>query len=147
MADKLSDLLAPERVRGIWRRQVVDPVVTGKVESGGGTVLENVGTAVQTDVERLATRTARETPQQVLRQLQSELQAQLGERYLLLGHLLHPLGTAIERAQSKGMAATLHPLAHAANDSVPRLIDRLDDAVTAMLRVERRVLRLLDRLW
>lgn len=147
MADKLSDLLAAERLRGIWRRQVVDPVLSGQAPTTSGPVLEGVGTEVIRAVELGAARIARETPQQVLRLLQSELRAQLGERYLLLGHLLHPLSSAIERLHSGGVTAALHPLSQAANDSVPRLLNRLDDALSAMQRLERRAEALLERLW
>jgi hypothetical protein len=147
MADKLSDLLAAERVRGIWRRQLVDPVVSGKAPVAGSTVTEAVGREVLASAELGAARIAREAPSQVLRMLHSELRAQLGARYVLLGYLLHPLSTAIERVQGGGVAAALHPLARAADDSVPRLLNRLDDALTAMLRIERRARAQLERLW
>ena len=146
MADKLSNLLSAERLRPIWRRQVVQPLLTGN-EPPSTTLREDVQGEIKKQIELGAAQIARGVPIEVMRQLELALRQQLGSRYALLGHLLHPLRHAIEQVQQGGVAASVHPLTRAASDGVPQLIDRIDDAVTAMLRVQRRAERLLERLW
>lgn len=146
MADKLSHLLSAERLRPIWRRQVVQPLLSGS-EPPPGTVREDLQAEAKKQTELGAAQISRGVPIEVLRQLDVVLRQQLGNRYVLLGYLLHPLRHAIEQGQQHGVAAAVHPLTRAARDSVPRLIDRIDDAVTAMLRVQRRAEQLLERLW
>ncbi len=146
MADKLSDLLAAERLRPIWRRHVVQPIVSD-AEPARGTVRENIQAELAQQIELKAAQIKKEAPAVVLRRLDAALKAHLGSRYLLLGYLLHPLRSAVERVQQQGVNAALHPLCKAAEDSVPRLIDRMDDVLTTMLRMQRRSAQLLERLW
>jgi len=146
MADKLSNLLSAERLRPLWRRQVVQPLLTGN-EPPPTTVWEDVRAEIKEQIELGAAQVSRGVPVEVMRQLELALQQQLGTRYALLGHLLHPLRHAIEQVQQVGVAGGVHPLTRAASEGVPQLIDRIDDAVTAMLRVQHRAAQLLERLW
>lgn len=60
---------------------------------------------------------------------------------------MHPLRAAVLRLHKSGLEATLHPLVGAAQGSVPALIDRLDDGLSAFIAVQRRAKQLLERLW
>lgn len=149
MAEKISNLLSGERLRPLWRRHVVQPVLSPTAAPPTGTVAGNVTAELVESVKLQAARIPREAPAQVLRELESALMAHLGSERLLLGHLLHPLSATIMsmRGAGGGAAEAQHPLARAAQDSVPRLIDRLDDALTALLAMQSRARSLLERLW
>jgi len=127
----------------------VQPVLSPSAAPPTGTVAGNVTAELVESVKLRAARIPREAPAQVLRELESALMAHLGSERLLLGHLLQPLNATIMsmRGAGGGAAQAQHPLARAAQDSVPRLIDRLDDALTALLAMQSRAQSLLERLW
>ena len=134
MADKLSNLLSAE--------PATDLAPTGRAASADrGMSRPHDAAGGRTGRDQKADRAGRRqitrgVPVEVMRQLDLALRQQLGSRYALLGHLLHPLRHAIEQVQQVGVAGSVHPLTRAASDGVPQLIDRIDDAVTAMLRVQ-----------
>lgn len=125
MADKLSDLLDSQRLRPLWQRRAA----VGTARESVSPRPELLQPAADLGGPYLST----ESPQAVLAALEKSLRHELGDSFLLLGHLMHPLRAAVARVDASAPAPPAHPLQLATPLPLHDLIDRLDDTLTGLL--------------
>lgn len=129
MGQKYSELLNMERLRPLWQRTTAK---SDAQERAAADAQERDGAA-----ELGAPQLAVEPPHAVLDELVVALGKTLGGSAALLGHLLHPLRAAVGKIDPKTVAPASHPMQKAASGSAQDLIDRLDDALEALIGMRR----------
>lgn len=132
MPKDLTELLSSTRLRPLWQLGTrTESKLRAPTPGPGMAAPDGPSTADLTAA--LHSYIPRETLPPIFWELERLLRASLGSRALLFCHLLEPLRAAISAKSAPLRALRGHPLAAATPDSLPRLIDRMDDTLSAVL--------------
>lgn len=125
MTLKFSELLDKQRLQPLWHKAGKDAATRAGVEGRDD--------PADPEAELGAPEIPRERPLHVLQDLEAALHTQLESSSVLLGYLLHPLRSAVAKLDPQGERRAVHPMQRADSAGIPKLIDRLEDALTGLV--------------